>query len=514
MPAHRLSMRKITDVLRLHFQSQLSCRQIAQALFVSRAGVHKTIDRATAAGLTWPLPEETTDADLELLLYPTAEPSQNLPIRALPDWEKVRTELSQKHVTRRLLWEEYHEVHPEGIGYSQYCDLYHRWRLHVDPVMRIERKAGEKLFVDWSGDTIGIIDPKTGLVHQSQLFVAVLGSSSYLYAEATWTQQLQDWIMAHVRAIDFLGGSPQLLIPDNTLTAVKRPCYYHPTIHLTYADMARQYGMAILPARVRHPKDKAAVEAGILHAQRRILGSLRNRQFFSLAELNEAIAEEVDAINEAPFQKLEGSRRSQFEEIDRPALMPLPQVRYEYAEWLSPRAGVNYHIEVEKHFYSVPHRLMRLKLDVRLTASVVEVFYRNERVASHRRSFIEYGYTTVAEHMPSNHRFYAEWNPERIQKWAGSVGESVAEVCKEIMRKRPHPEQGFRACLGIMRLAKIYEKERCEAACQRALAAGTVNYRSIESILKRGLDRMPLFSQTTPEPLPNHEHIRGPEYYN
>jgi len=514
MPAHRLSMRKIRDVLRMHFQLQLSHRQIARALSLSRAGVRKTIERATAAGLIWPVPETMTEAEMELRLYPPAELGSSLLNRPEPDWEKVRSELSRKHVTRRLLWEEYREAHPDGIGYSQYCDRYRQWLLHVDPVMRIERKAGEKLFVDFGGDTIGIIDPETGLVHQAQLFVAVLGSSSYLYAEATWTQQLQDWIMVHVRAIDFLGAVPKLLIPDNTLTAVKRPCYYQPTINRSYADMAAHYGMAILPARVRHPRDKASVESGILHAQRRIIGRLRNRQFFSLAELNEAIAIEVDAINEAPFQKLEGSRRSQFEEVDHPALMPLPRVRYEYAEWLSPRAGVNYHIEVEKHFYSVPHHLMRRKLDVRLSASVLEVFYRGERVASHCRSFRKYGYTTVAEHMPSNHRLYAEWNPERIQKWAASVGESVSQVCEQIMRTRPHPEQGFRACLGIMRLAKLYEKERTEAACQRALAAGTVSYRSIESILRRGLDRLPLFSMATPEPLPNHEHIRGPEYYN
>ena len=505
-------MHKIKDVLRLHFQAQLSHRQIARALSLSRAGVQVTIERATAAGLTWPLQEAVTDAELESRLYPGPEPDNTL--RPLPDWAKVQRELGRKHVTRRLLWEEYREAHPDGLGYSQYCNLYRQWRLHVDPVMRIERKAGEKLFVDWSGDTIGVIDPKTGEIHETQLFVAVLGTSSYLYAEATWTQQLQDWIMAHVRAIEFLGGSPKLLIPDNTLTAVKRPCYYQPTIHRTYADFAAHYGMAILPARVRKPRDKATAEAGILHAQRRILGRLRNRQFFSLAQLNEAIADEVDVINEAQFQKLEGSRKSQFEEIDRPALMPLPQTPYEYAEWLSPRAGVNYHIEVEKHFYSVPHPLMRRKLDVRLSASVVEVFYRSERVASHRRSYIKYGYTTVAEHMPTNHRFYAEWNPERIQKWAATVGESVAEVCGQIMRTRPHPEQGFRACLGIMRLAKHYENERTEAACQRALVAGTVSYRSIESILRRGIDRLPLFSQTTPEPLPNHEHIRGPEYYN
>ena len=507
-------MYKIKDVLRMHFKLKLSRRQIARALSVSRAGVRVTIERATAAGLSWPLPEAMTDTELESLLYPAAESSSARPKRPLPDWENVRSELSRKHVTRRLVWEEYREAQPEGVRYSQFCERYRQWLRHVDPVMRIERKAAEKLFVDWSGDSIGVIDPVTGEIHQTQLFVAVLGASSYLYAEATQTQQLQDWIMAHVRAIDFLGGVPELLIPDNTKTAVERPCYYQPTIHRTYADMAAHYGMAILPARVRHPKDKAPVEAGVLHAQRRILGKLRNRQFFSLADLNEAIAAEVEAINEAPFQKLEGSRRSQFEEIDRPALRPLPPTAYEYAQWLSARAGVNYHIEVEKHFYSVPHKLMRRKLDVRLSASTVEVFYRGERVASHQRSFRKYGYTTVAEHMPSNHRLYAEWNPERIEKWAASVGESVALVCGGIMRSRPHPEQGFRACLGIMRLVKLYEKDRCEAACQRALAAGAVSYRSIESILRRGLDRMPLFSQATPDPLPNHEHIRGPEYYN
>lgn len=515
MPAHRMSMHKIRDVLRMHFELQLSHRQIARALSISRVGVRRSVDRAKAASLSWPLEETMTDASLELRLYPPSESVSASAPRPLPDWEKVRSELSRKHVTRQLLWEEYHEVHPDGVGYSQFCDLYRTWRLHVDPAMRIERKAGEKLFVDYSGDTIGVSDPKTGEIRQAQLFVAVLGSSSYLYAEATWTQQLQDWIMAHVRAIEFLGGVPKLIIPDNTLTAVKRPlCFYEPTINRTFADFARHYGVAILPARAQRPKDKAAVEAGVLHVQRRILGRLRNRHFFSLAQLNEAIAEEVDAINEAPFQKLEGSRKTQFEAIDQPALMPLPQAAYEYAEWRTPRAGVNYHIEVEKHFYSVPHTLMRRKLTVRLTASIVEVFYRGERVASHQRMYRKYGYRTVAEHMPSNHRLYAEWNPERIEKWAASLGVSVAKVCDSIMRTRPHPEQGFRACLGIMRLAKLYGNERAEAACARALAAGGVSYRSIESILRRGLDRLPLFSTTTPEPLPNHEHIRGPEYYN
>ena len=513
MPAHRLSMHKIRDVLRLHFEAQLSQRQIARALSISRPGVRVTIERAMSAHLTWPLDEGMTETAAENLLYPVNKPvTTGKP--PPPDWAYVRRELARKHVTRQLLWEEYRGSHPDGIGYSHFCECFNQWLRHVDPVMRQERKAGEKLFVDYSGDTIGVIDPENGARREAQLFVAVLGASSLLYAEATWTQQLQDWIGAHVRTLEFLGGVPQLLIPDNTKTAVTKPCFFEPTIHRTFADFAAHYGMAILPARSRRPKDKAPVEAAVLHAQRRIVAKLRNRQFFSLEQLNEAIAEEVEAINDAPFQKLDGSRRSQFEEIDRVALRPLPPSAYEYAIWLSPRAGVNYHIEVEKHFYSVPHHLMRQKLSVRLTARIVEVFYGGERVASHGRMYRKYGYTTVPEHMPSNHRLYAEWNPERILRWAGTVGESVVGVCEQIMRTRPHPEQGFRACLGIMRLAKLYEKERCEAACQRALVAGTMSYRSIESILRKGLDRLPLYSVTTPDPLPNHEHVRGAEYYN
>jgi transposase len=507
-------MFKTKDVLRMHFEAQLSRRQIARALSLSRAGVQTTIERAEKAGLTWPLPEEMTDAALESCLYPAPTSVTGRPPIPLPDWTEVRRELSNKHVTRRILWEEYRASHSDGIGYSQYCDRYRQWLRHLDPVMRIDRKAGEKLFVDWSGDPAEFIDPETGEVRQAPLFVAVLGTSSYLYAEATRTEQLHDWVMAHVRALTALGGAPPILVPDNTKTAVTKPCYYEPTLNRTYAEMAAHYGMAILPARVRRPKDKPTSESGVLLAQRAILGRLRKRQFFSLAQLNEAIAEQIDAINQAPFQKLEGSRQSHFDEVDLPALRPLPQTPYEFAEWLRPRAGVNYHIQVEKHFYSVPHRLIRRQVTVRLTGSTLEVFYEDERVASHRRSFRKYGYTTVAEHMPSNHRLYTEWNPERILKWAATAGESVAELCGQIMRSRPHPEQGFRACLGIMRLAKLYDKKRTEAACKRALAAQTVSYKSVESILKNGLDGHPLCDTETPDSLPDHEHVRGADFFH
>lgn len=510
-------MFKLRDILRMHFEAHLSRRQIARALSLSRAGVNTTIARAGEAGLTWPLPPEMTDAHLELRLYPTSSTPIGRPPVPLPDWPEVRRALNNKHVTRRMLWEEYRASHADGIGYSQYCDRYRQWLRHVDPSMRIERKAGEKLYVDWSGDPAEFIDPETGEVRQAPLFVAVLGASSYLYAEATRSERLEDWIMAHVRALTAIGAAPRVLVPDNCRTAVTTACYYEPTLNRTYAEMATHYGMAILPARIRKPKDKPTSESGVLIAQRAILGRLRNRQFFSLAQLNEAIAEEIDAINAAPFQKLDGSRQSHFDEIDRPALRPLPRIPYEFAEWLRARAAVNYHIQVEKHFYSVPYRLIRCPVTVRLTSSTLEVFHEEERVASHRRSFRKYGYTTVSEHMPSNHRLYAEWNPERILAWAASAGESVAELCEEIMRLRPHPEQGFRACLGIMRLAKLYDKQRTEAACQRALAARTVSYKSVESILKLGLDRLPLFDAADtapPDPLPGHEHVRGSGFYN
>ncbi len=514
MPAPRMPMKKIRDVLRLHFELKLSRRQIARSLSLSRDTVAVTIARAAASGLAWPLPDGVSDQDLERRLYPPKEDGPASGPHPEPDWLHLKKELGRTGVTRRLLWEEYQADHEGGLCYSQFCYRYRQWLRHVDPAMRMDHKAGEKLFVDYAGDTMSVIDPETGEIREAQLFVAVLGTSSYLYAEATWTQQLQDWVMAHVRALDFLGGVPKLIVPDNTRTAVKHSCYYEPSLNRTYADLAAHYGTAILPTRVRKPKDKAKVEAGVLHVERRILAKLRNRQFFSLAQLNEAIDDEVDVINGAPFQKLEGSRLSQFEALDKPALLPLPAHRYTYATWHECRAGVNYHLELEKHGYSVPYQLIRRKLNVRVTASVVEVFYRGERVASHARSSRAYGYTTVREHMPSSHRRYAEWTPERITGWAAKVGEATAEACAHIMRSRPHPEHGFRACLGIMRLAKRYGDDRTEAACQRALAAGAVRYKSIESILARGLDKQPLLPLEPPEAIPNHEHIRGPEYYN
>jgi transposase len=426
----------------------------------------------------------------------------------------VHKELRKPRVTLQLLWEEYKQAAPGGIGYSWFCEQYKAWKEHVDPVMRIEHKAGDKLFVDWAGDTIDVVDATAGVVRPAQLFVAALGSSSYTYAEATWTQQLADWLGAHIRALRFFGGAPRLIVPDNTKTAIKRVCFFEPGLNRSYADMAAHYGAAILPTRVRKPRDKAVVESAVLHVERRIVARLRNQRFFSLEALNEAIAEELDSFNDEPFQKLEGSRKSRFEAIDRPALGPLPDRDYQIGEWTVCRAGIDYHVEVDRHYYSVPYRLIRRKLDVHFTDHTVEVFYRGERVASHMRSAQPHGHTTVTDHMPSSHRRYAEWTPERMVGWATSIGPETAALCRTILTQYQHPEHGFRACLGIMRLAKRYGNERCEAACRRAVAAGAFRYRSVESILSRGLDAAPLFEPGHDVALPDHEHIRGSGYYN
>ncbi|MCG8556275.1 MAG: IS21 family transposase, partial [Proteobacteria bacterium] len=356
-------MRKIKDVLRLH-AAGLSARGIARSLSIGRTTIARTLDRAQEAGLSWPLPEEMTDAELERTLYP-ASPAAEAE-RPVPDWSYVAQELRKKGVTLRLLWEEYHASHGEAYRYSWFCEAYRQWKKTIDPVMRQEHKAGEKLFVDWAGQTRTVV-PFGEPAWEAQIFVAVLGASGYAYVEATRTQTLPDWIGAHVRTLEALGGVPRVVVPDNTRTAVTKPCYYEPDLNRTYADLATHYGMAIVPARVRRPRDKAKVESTVLAVSRRVLAPLRNRAFTSLSALNEAIQEELDAFNRRAFQKLEGSRESQFEAIDRPALEPLPTARFEYAEWKRPRAGINYHVTVDGHHYSIPFRLVRQVIDVRVT---------------------------------------------------------------------------------------------------------------------------------------------------
>ena len=502
-------MRKIREVLRLYFAAALSIRAIARSLGTSPSTVGDYLRRAKVAGLSWPVPESVDDTGLERRLFP-APPSSRTE-RSLPDWSEVHRELRRKSVTLSLLWQEYKETHPEGLQYSWFCDQYRAWAGKLDLVMRQDHRAGEKLFVDYAGQTVPVVDRETGGVRQAQVFVAVLGASSYTFAEATWTQTLQDWTASHVRAFEFIGGCPELVVPDNLRSGVSRAHRYEPDLNPTYHDLARHYGVAVLPARVRRPRDKAKAEVAVQVVERWILAALRHRTFFSLVELNAAIAELLERLNTRPFRKLPGSRRSQFEQLDRPALRPLPDSPYVFAEWKAVRVSMDYHVEVDGHYYSVPHALVRRQLDVRLTARTVECFHRGQRVASHVRSPAKGRHTTAAEHMPEKHRRMGDWTPDRFIGWAEKIGPDTTALITAVLARR-HPQQAYRSCLGLQRLAKCYGDARLEAAAARALAIDSCSYRGVESILRHRLDETHAEPPEPAEPV-DHDNIRGALYY-
>lgn len=504
-------MRKIKEVLRLHFDCNRSNREIAAAVCISRATVSDYLRRAKLAELGWPLPAEVTETALEIILFPPLQPSRVQ--RPEPDWATVHQELRRKGVTLYLLWQEYREQAPEGYQYSAFC-LHYRTYTQVLPVtLRQSHVPGERLFVDYSGQTVPIIDPATGEIRQAQIFVAVLGTSSYTYVEATWSQGLADWTGSHVRCFEFMRGVPALLVPDNLKSGVTRPNFYDPDLNPTYQDLARHYGTAILPARVRKPRDKAKVEAGVLLAQRWILARLRHQRFFSLDELNRAITPLLATLNAHPFKKLPGTRQSVFETVDYPVLKALPVTRYEFAEWKTVTAGIDYHVEIAGHYYSVPYRYARLKLDARFTASTVEVFKQGERIASHLRSMAKGRHTTLDEHLAPAHQKVAGWNSQRFLDWAAKIGPHTQSAIDHILRSRTHPQQGYRAALGILRLAKTYGPERLEAACDRAFRIHAVTWRSLDSILKNNLDRQPRKATQANLPL-DHANVRGADYYH
>jgi transposase len=507
-------MRKIRQVLKLARESGLTKRQIARSLAMSPTTVGEYLRRADDARLVWPLPPDWDDRQLESALFPSL-PRGHRDTRPPPDWPTIHCDYKRKGVTLLLLWEEYKAVHPDGIQYSQFCDRFRAWTGKLNLVMRQHHRAGEKLFVDYSGQTVPIVDQATGEIRQAEIFVATLGASNYTYAEATWTQSLPDWIASHIRCLEYLGSVPELLIPDNLRSAVTQPCRYEPAANATYEDMADHYGTAILPARVREPRDKAKVEGSVLLVQRWILARLRHHTFFSLTELNTAIRELLIDFNQRPFKKLPGCRQDLFKQIDRPAMQALPGQRYTYAEWKLARVHIDYHVEVLGHYYSVPYQLVKQQLGVRITANTVEFLNHNKRVASHRRSALKGRHTTLPEHMPKAHRQYADWTPQRLVRWAEKSGRATAELIAIILRSRAHPQQGFRSCLGIMRLGKSYTDERLEAACRRALHLNATSYKSVKSILDQDLDRLPLpeAEESVHEPIV-HPNIRGAGYYH
>ena len=509
----RLSMRKIREVLRLRFEAGLSARQVAASVRIARSSVGEYERRLASAGLGWPLPVSLSDTELERRLFPSPPPVPTAS-RPVPDWSVVHQELRRPGVTLMLLWEECRAAHPQGFAYSWFCQHYRAWIGKLDLVMRQSHRAGEKLFVDYAGQTVEVIERTTGEVRTAQIFVAVLGASNYTYAEATWTQALPDWIGSHVRAFEYFGGVSEILVPDNLKSGVSRACRYEPDLNPTYAELASHYGVAVVPARVRRPRDKAKAESGVQVVERLILAALRHRTFFSLPELNAAIAQLLERLNHRSFKKLPGCRRTAFEQIDQPALRPLPAAPYVYATWKKVRVHIDYHVELDGHYYSVPYALVKQQLEARLTERTVEVFHKGQRVASHIRSNLKGRHTTTPEHMPKAHREYAEWTPQRLVHWAEKSGPATAGVIGHILAHRPHPQQGFRSCLGILRLSERYGADRLEAACGRALRLNACRYQSIASILERGLDRQPLPEQQELTLPPVHDHIRGPGYYH
>jgi transposase len=511
--AKELSMRKIHEILRLHYEHGLSGRQIASSCQIARSTVGEYIKRATAAGLTWPLPAELDDERLSRLLF-CAPDSEQEPSTHLPDMAYLHKELRRdKGVTLQLLWEEYKQSDPSGYQYSQFCEHYRRWLRKVTVCLRQDYRGGEKMFVDYAGQKIAIRDPESGHTSYASLFVAVLGASNYTYAEATETEQLPDWIQSHVNAWNFFRGVAQITVPDNLKAGVAKACRYEPDLNPTYQELATHYKTAVIPARRAKPKDKAKVESGVLIGERWILAVLRHRQFFSLAELNQAIAGLLVKLNQKPFKKMKGSRAEWYRELDVPALRPLPERAYEYGEWKKSRVNIDYHVEVESHYYSVPYTLVKEEVDTRLTARAVEIFHKGQRVAAHARSHVKYTSTTLEAHRPKAHREYLAWPPSRIIAWAEKTGTFCAQVVERILAEKPHPEMGYRSCMGLIRLSKLYGAERVEAASKRALAANACSYKSIGSMLKNSLDKEPWPGQAVPLRVVDHANIRGQAYY-
>jgi len=505
-------MRKITEVLRLDAQGH-SHRDIATSVGIARSTVAEYLRRAAEAGLAWPLPEAADAATLETALFPTPEPVEHRPI---PDWRAVHKELKNRrhHVTLRLLWIEWKADHPDGWRYSQFCHHYRTWLGTQDVVMRLSYAGGERMFVDFAGDRMTWVDPESGEVHHAEIFVAVLGASGKVFARATRGQDLDSWLGAHVAAWEYYGGVAAVTVPDNLRSGVTKACWYDPEINPSYLEAARHFDTVVLPARPRRPRDKAAAEAGVLAVERWVLAPLRNRTFHSLAELNEAIAAKLAELNAREFRGEPTSRDDLFAELERDALRPLPTTRFELATWRKATVHIDYHVDAgDGHYYSVPFRYVRQKVEMRITAETVEIIKGGVRIASHQRERGRRRYITDPAHMPPSHRAHLEWTPQRLVSWAGTVSGPTGELVERILESRPHPEHAYRACLGIMSLARRYGNDRVGAASARALAVGAISYSSVKSILAENLDRLPLPEPLFAPPPPTHPNLRGADYY-
>lgn len=507
-------MRKIREILRLSAMG-LAQHQIARSCSIVQSTVHKYLKLAQAAKLCWPLPEDLSDHKLDQLLFGQRHEPPSRRIHPPPDFAAIHQELqTHKDLTLELLWQEYKKANAQGYGYSRFCDLYREWSRSRKITLRQQHHPGEKLFVDYAGATIPIHNSNTGEVHQAAIFVAALGFSSYTFAEATWNQELPCWIGSHIRAFEYFGAVPMLVVPDNAKTGVTKACRYEPDLNPTYSEMAAHYDVAVLPARPRKPRDKAKAENAVQVVQRWIVAALRKRIFFSLGEVNEAIAELLVVLNNKPFRKREGTRASLFAALDQPALRPLPAERYEIGQWRKLKVELDYHVPAEGHFYSVPYQLVGQQVDIRLTATTVEIFHRGLRVASHARSFVADHATTIAQHRPKAHQQYLEWTPSRLLSWADAVGPSTADLFRQILAAKPHPEMGYRSCLGLVRLGGKHTTARLEAAAARALHFGAYSFHSVESILEHHLENQPLNFPQTPPTAILHDNLRGAAYFD
>jgi transposase len=509
MPRRHIDMKKIREVLRLRYGHKSSVHDVAEACKLSTSTVHEYLYRSDAAGLTWPVPDALSDEELERTLFPP-RPGKGELQRPLPDFEKFRAELSRKGVTLLLLWKEYRREFPDGYGYSRLADLYKEWEKSSGQRMLQRHKAGEKLFVDFAGLKMKLTDPETSELRDVSVFVAAMGSSQMLFAHACRGEDLKSWLEAHVLAFEFYGALPSVLVPDNLKSAVTKPCRYEPTLNPAYAELARFYDLAVLPARVRKPRDKAKVENGVQQVERWVLAPLRDRVFFSLSELNEAIAKLVGELNGRVMKSSNACRAELFASEDLPAMRPLPESRYVYAEWKAVKIAPDYHVEFEGHKYSVPYRFIGKKLDVRVTAQIVEVFEGSKKIASHPRSISRRGFTTQDAHMPEKHSA-AKWTPERFEKWAESVGPETKQFVRRVLASKEHQEHGYRAMMNVLRLEKSFSRNRLEAACARANQVGAFQYANIKSILEKNLDQVALPPDSPP--LPIHDNVRGPDYF-
>jgi transposase len=507
MPQERLTVRKIRDVLRLHHQAELSNRAIARTCKVSNSTVGDYLARAKQAGLGWPLPDDLSDAELQKRLFPEKEITTP-PIRSVPNWEDMHRELAKRGVTLTLLWQEYREQHPDGYGFTQFRVHYQEWnRAHTNS-MRLPHKGGEEMELDYAGMTLPITNPETGEITQAQVFVATLPASSYTYAEIQPSQELRHWLGGHVRAFTFFGGLPRIIRPDNLKAGIKSPNRYEPEANPSYQELAEHYGLAVLPARVRKPKDKPHVENSVQNVERWVLAPLRKRTFFSIGEANRAIMPLLDALNQREMAHLGKSRRQLFEELDQPALRPLPERVYEFAAWKNAKVSIDYHIAFEGHYYSVPHHLVGQEVRVRATESMVQIYQHSQQVALHPRSTTQGRFSTQSEHMPANHRFVLNANGDWFQREAAKIGPHTSAYFTALLKSRPHPQQAYRSCLGILDLTRKHPAARLEIACQRLLGAHLLSYRDVKSELER------LAADSQVSSLPAHENVRGDTYYH